>query len=63
MEQLAGYITALKNFTSKVLEKCFDRIPIYYNGRTMFADPNTRQTFLPTKYTVLVATKGPFNLI
>ena len=29
----------------KVLEKCFDRIPIFYNGRTMFVDPITRQTF------------------
>ena len=29
----------------KVLEKCFDRIPIFYNGRTMFVDPITLQTF------------------
>ena len=29
----------------KVLEKCFDRIPIFYNGRTMFVDPITGQTF------------------
>ena len=29
----------------KILEKCFDRIPIFYNGRTMFVDPITRQTF------------------
>ena len=29
----------------KVLEKCFDRISIFYNGRTMFVDPITRQIF------------------
>ena len=28
-----------------VLEKYFDRLPIYYNGRTMFVDPIIRQTF------------------
>ena len=29
----------------KVLDRCFDRIPIFYEDRTMFVDPITRQTF------------------
>ena len=31
--------------TLKACEKCFDRMPIYYNGQTMIVDPVTRQTF------------------
>ena len=34
-----------KNSPLKVLERCYDRIPIHYNDRTMFVDPITRQTF------------------
>ena len=29
----------------KVLDRCFDRIPIVHEDRTMFAYPITRQTF------------------
>ena len=34
-----------KNSPLKVLERCYDRIPIHYNDRTKFVDPITRQTF------------------
>ena len=40
-----GAVGWLYHCPKKVLEKCFDRIPIFYNGRTMFVDPITRQTF------------------
>ena len=29
----------------KVLDRCYDRIPIFYDGKTMFVNPITRQTF------------------
>ncbi len=29
----------------RVLERCYDRIPIYYDSKTHFVDPITRQTF------------------
>ena len=32
--------------TLRVMEKCYDKIPIFYENRVHFADPITRQTFL-----------------
>ena len=29
----------------KLLDRCYDRIPIFYDGKTMFVNPITRQTF------------------
>ena len=29
----------------KVLDQCFDRSPVLYDGKTMFVDPITRQTY------------------
>ena len=29
----------------KVLDRCYDRIPIFYDGKTTFVNPITRQTF------------------
>ena len=34
-----------RNSPLQVLEQCYDRIPIHYDGRTMFVDPITRQTY------------------
>ena len=34
-----------RNSPLQVLEQCYDRIPIHYDGRTTFVDPITRQTY------------------
>ena len=48
----------------KVLEKCFDRIPIFTMGEQCLSTLLPAKLFLlPTKYIALVATKMPFNLI
>ena len=35
-----------RNSPLKVLEQCYDRIPIHHDDRTMFVNPITRQTYL-----------------
>ena len=34
-----------KLYQLKALDRCFVRVPIFYEDRTMFVDPITRQTF------------------
>ena len=34
-----------RNSPLQVLEQCCERIPIHYDGKTMFVDPITRQTY------------------
>ena len=34
-----------RNSPLQVLEQCYDRIPIHYDGRTMFVDPITQQIY------------------
>ena len=44
-DQLVGYTTARKTSPHEFLEKCFDRVPTFYNGQTMFVEPITRPNF------------------